>query len=447
VTPKPTDALRRGERVALEIERLDDDGAGIGVHSGLAVHVARALPGERVLARVDHLSPHRPQAWAALVTVERESPARVAPACAGFGLCGGCVWQHLAYPSQLAAKRADIERALGAELAAAGVALPEVAASPAVLGYRNKAKYVVGPDRAGRLVLGSYLPRSHDIVDMAGCRVIEPALERVAGALAERMRGRGAGSLRHVVMRANHAGRVLVVLVAARARDPEVAALGAALGEHAEVAGVVLHVHDAPGDAIFGRGPFVALVGAAELEDRIGEVRLHLSAGAFFQVNRTQAAALYAAARDAAELRAGDGVLELYAGAAGITLTLAPRVARAVAVEEHAGAAADARASVGLNGAGNVEVVCAEAGAYLARGDARPDVVVVDPPRKGMGGAVIQGLGRLGARTLMYVSCSPASLARDVRLLGQEGYRVTSAAAFDLFPHTPHVETMLRLDR
>ncbi len=447
--------VRKGERVELELGRLDDDGAGVGTlpapdgAPALEVHVARALPGERVQARVDHVSPHRPEAWATLVTITRESPTRVPTACVPFGHCGGCVLQHLGYPAQLEAKQAELARTLGPALAAAGVAVPAVAASPLTLGYRNKAKYVVGPDRAGRLVLGSYLPRSHDLVDMAGCRVIEPVLETAAVALTTLARDKGAGSLRHVVLRANAAGRVLAVLVAARARDPEVAALGAALGARADlgIAGVVLHVHAAAGDAIFGPGPFVALAGADALEDVIGEVRLHLSAGAFFQVNRDQAARLYAAVRAAAELRATDHVVELYAGVAGISLTLASAAARVTAVEEHPGAVADARASVALNGARNVDIASADAAAWLsANPEVRPDVVIVDPPRKGLAAGVIPALAARRPRAILYVSCNPASLARDLAGFAAAGYLPTRAAAFDLFPHTPHIETLIRLE-
>src|ERR1044071_418021 len=212
-------------RFELQVTSLDEAGAGIGASGAIAVHVADLLPGERAEVVIDHFSPHRPEAWGRIVKrVGRPSPDRVAPVCPGFGRCGGCVWQHLAYPAQLVAKRARITAAL-AEVPAVASGAIEIAAvrpSPVLTGYRNKGKYVAGLS-GDHLVLGGYAPRSHEVVDTLGCQVVAPIIDEVAiwvrGA-AERAqlapydeRSR-TGELRYVIVREAD-GDVLIVLVAA----------------------------------------------------------------------------------------------------------------------------------------------------------------------------------------------------------------------------------------
>ena len=209
--------LRRGQRVTLSAADIDDAGCGVGEVAGVAVAAFDLLPGESAEVEIEHLSPHRARAWARRCgPVATPAEERVAPPCPGFGRCGGCVWQHLAYPAQLAHKRARVARAFADAGLAVEVAAP--LAAPATTGYRNKGKYVIGTGADG-LVLGAFAPRSHVVVDTAGCQVLEPAIERVARhlrtALAasrlpvydERTRR---GTLRYAILRSGADGRVLV---------------------------------------------------------------------------------------------------------------------------------------------------------------------------------------------------------------------------------------------
>jgi 23S rRNA (uracil1939-C5)-methyltransferase len=426
----------------LGIESLDEDGRGVGREAdGRALHVAGALPGESVRALVEHDSPHSPKSWGRLIAVEgAPSPDRVTPTCPGFGRCGGCTLQHLAYPAQLREKRARVERALGREV-------NPVVPSPAELGWRNRAKYVIGPG----LVLGSYAPASHQLVDMEGCRVPEPAVAALANAFRAALATSGlppydektrTGELRYLVLRANHAGQVLALIVVRSGAGEAVLAqiAGELVATHAELAGVVLQENASAGGAILGERERV-LAGAGALADEVAGVRLELSASAFFQVNRAQAARLYAHVADELRARPGQRLVDLYSGAGGIALTLAARGARVVGVESIAAAVEDARRS----GSTLASFELGDAAAGLTHAIATLgglDGLCVNPPRKGLAPAARQAIVAARPPRLVYVSCGPESLARD---LAELGMRVDQVQPFDLMPGTPQIETVVTL--
>lgn len=433
--------------VTIRIDSLDEDGRGVGTADGAEVHVAGALPGETVAARVEHRSPHAPRAWAALVgLVSPPSPERQPPACPAFGRCGGCTLQHLCYPAQLTEKRRRVEAALRAHAGLRGISVDDVVASPRELHYRNKAKYVVGPDG----ILGSYAPGTHDVVDMAGCRVPEEPIDAVSGVVRRELARSGVavyderarrGELRYVVVRANHEGKLLVVIVTATA-GPRAAlrrAADAIRRDAPAVAGVVGNVNAATGGAIFGPTD-VPLAGASALADEVGGIRLELSARSFFQVNRFTAARLYDEVARAVGPRRGVRVVDLYTGVGGIALTLAARGADVVGVEAHADAVADAQRSARALRL-PARFVAGDASAGLAE---PADVVVVNPPRKGLSEEARAAIVRARPAGLVYVSCGPRALGTDLAALAG-AYEVTSVRPFDLMPGTPQVETVVSL--
>lgn len=447
----------------VEVEALDLEGHGVARAEARELHVAGALPGETVRALVQHESPHGPRAWAKLQAIVGEpSRERVAPACPRHGECGGCVLQHLAYPAQLTYKRQRLERALAAHAPLADISIPDVVASPRELHYRNKAKYVLAKRPGGGILLGSYAQGTHRVVDMAGCLVPEEPIDRVARAVAGLLsteaisvydEGRGSGELRHLILRRNTEGQLLVVVVArSRRAEPALARLAAALGQaHPEIVSVVLNVNPRPGGAILGHEE-VVLTGQGALADRVGDVPLELSARAFFQVNRVQAARLYEeVARLALAGHATVRAIDLYTGVGGIALTLCRRGARVVGIESSAAAIADARRSasaLGLEGRARFEAADMAAGLPLALsllGGA--EVVIVNPPRKGLSEVGRAAVLAAGPQRLVYVSCGPESLADDLAALTEAGYHVTSLCPYDLLPGTPHVEVVVGLQR
>jgi 23S rRNA (uracil1939-C5)-methyltransferase len=457
--------VRSGDRLALTCVDLDDDGAGVGVADGTRLHVAGALPGERVTAVVEHVSPHARRAWARLDTVEAPAATRVAPACLAFGACGGCVLQHLDYPAQLIWKRARVARAFAPFPPLANSPIDPCVASPHPLGYRNKSKLVAARagDRAdGGLILGAYAPRTHEVVDLTGCRIAEPPLDETAAGLRALFEQAGVrpydeqtltGDLRHVVLRANHAGRVLAVWVVARPLPNGVELARRFRAARPELLGVVEHENRTRGNAIFGEaGPETERIldGAGEIEEQIpvGDrvVHLTLSPGAFFQANRAVAGLAYAALERGLVVASHERVVDAYCGVGGIALTLARGAREVIGLESHAGAAADASASAARNGIRNARFLAGDAARALAALD-RADVVVLNPPRKGCAPAVLAEVGRLAPRAIAYLSCDPETLARDLDVLASSGHRPTAVTPFDMLPHTPHVETLALLTR
>ena len=451
--------MRAGDDLTLHCDDLDDEGAGVGEIDGTTLHVPGALPAEEVAARVAHVSPHAPVAWGELLRVITDASERRAPVCPGFGRCGGCAIQHLAYDAQLAWKRARVGRAFAARAALRDVAVAETVPSPRLFGYRNNAKLVAARQSSG-VVLGGYAPRSHQVVDLLGCRVIEPALDAVAIELRRLLdearveiydEKKLTGRLRHVVLRSNQAGQVLCTLVVTRPLPD-----GAALAErlHAarpEVAGVVEHENRTRGNAIFAAGGAQRiLAGAGEIEDRLAlddrSLQVRLTPGAFFQANRDVAALAYSAIARALALESSERVVDVYSGVGGIGLALADRAADVLGIESHAGAVANAATAAALNGITNARFVAGDAAAALDAVE-RADVLVVNPPRKGCTPDVLAQMARLAPRAIAYLSCDPDTLARDLAVLAAAGYRPRAVTPYDMLPHTAHVETLAILIR
>lgn len=433
----------------LEVDALDDEGRGVGAHDGRRVHVPGALPGEQIFVILEHLSSHEPRAFGRLLSVNRACASRTAPACPATGRCGGCPLGTQAYEAQLAWKAARLDE-LASGLAGAPRPAP-IHASPRPLGYRGHAKLVYGRAPGARLTsLGAYAARSHELVDLAGCRVVEPVLDEVRAALLVRLHGdevepydevRGTGRLAYVALRSNAAGDVLVTLVA---RDIDtLTGLDALADVHPAIAGLCLNERPS-GNAIFGRRSRV-LRGAAELTERVGPISLYLSSTAFFQVNRAVATALYADLV-AALLPAAGLVVDAYAGVGGIALSLAGAGAEVLGIEVNAAAVTDATRAAQEQGLA-VRFLARDAAEGL-RGLARPiDTLVVNPPRKGLDRAMLEAVLAARPRRLAYVSCDPKTLFRDLRLLAADGLVPTQLRAYDMHPQTAHIETLAICER
>lgn len=451
-----------GNRVDVTATRLDPQGAGVGAVADCEMHVTDLLPGERAIASVDHRSPHKKVAWGDILRrIGPPSPHRVTPSCPAFGRCGGCSWQHLDYPAQLRAKRERITDAFAAEPALAGVPVAEVAPSPRPWGYRNKGKYVAGyaVDRgSARPVLGAYQPRTHEVVETLGCKVVEPVIDEVAtwaaGAATqagiepyvERTR---TGHLRYVVIRANRDGDVLTGLVVAAPGDVKrVAPLAAALARHPAVRSVLAMVNERHDGSIAPVGaPVTTLAGDARLTEWISGLPISVGIGEFLQVNREQADAMYREVARLAEIAPGTRAVDLYCGVGGIALSLAQAGATVDAVEIN-GEAAAALADVVRRHELPVRVHHGDAGELaLDRKLGQPDVVVVNPPRRGLSAEGRRTVLALAPRRLLYVSCGPETLAQDLVALGEAGYRVEDVQPFDLMPGTSQIETVVALRR
>ena len=462
-----TPSLHPGVSLVVICDGLDSDGAGVAdvrTDANLfRLHVAGALPGERVRATVTHVSPHaRAQsqdAWAGLQEIVTASPERVTPPCPAHQRCGGCPLAVWAYSAQLEWKRGLVAAALatqeGFPYQLADVPVAACVPSPRPFRYRGNAKYVFGRDRDGGLVLGAYAPRSHEIVDMSGCPIGEPALAEVAAGLLTLLTKHGVapfdeirrtGLLRYVILRANAEGKVLVALVTGREDWPGAEALARELAAACPaVLGVVHNINSASGNTLLGESERT-LFGSATIEDTIGSARVRLGARSFAQANRLVAGRAYQDIVDAAaRLGAIDRVVDAYSGAGGIALALAPMAREVVAIEENLAACATAQACIAERGPGDpgahIHFVTGDVADHLGR-VGKADVLVLNPPRKGCAPAVIAAAAQLHPRLVAYLSCNPTSLARDLAALARLGLRTVGITPYDMLAQTPHVEAL-----
>jgi 23S rRNA (uracil1939-C5)-methyltransferase len=360
---------------------------------------------------------------------------------------------NLAYPAQLDWKRARVLEAFARHPALAAQTVEPCLPSPRTLGYRNQAKYVFGRARdSGHPVLGAFAPRSHDVVDLAGCQVVEPVLDQVRQALLAILiehavepfdEVRRTGVLRYAVLRATALGQVMATLVAARFEWESSESVARALCQRCPaVTSVVLNVNASAGNALFGEHEHV-VVGEACVEDTLADVRVRLSARSFFQSNRQVASRIYRDIVVAAPDRMARAV-DVYAGACGIALSLAAKAGEVVAIEENPAATQAAADFLAQQGTARVRVVTGDA-AHCLSDIGEADFVVLNPPRKGCAGDVLAAIACLHPQVLAYLSCDPRTLARDLAVLAAAGAQVVKVTPFDMMPHTPHVETLALL--
>ncbi|MCL4517232.1 MAG: 23S rRNA (uracil(1939)-C(5))-methyltransferase RlmD [Firmicutes bacterium] len=463
--------MRKGETVELELTGLTHSGEGVGRREGFAVFVPGALPGERVKARVTGVKKN--YATALLDTILQPSPERQEPVCPVFRECGGCQLQHLKYEAQLAYKRQLVVDALNR---IGKLDLDHVVVRPTLgvadpFHYRNKAQYPVG-FRGGRVVTGFYTARSHDIVPIADCHIQHPLNGRIAGVLRgllEKYRlsvydeRTGQGLIRHLLIRTAAAtGEAMAVLVTNGRDVPHLEEIAAELTrEVPQVAGVVQNVNTQRTNVILGDYTRT-IAGRDEIideirlkvdeqadegrKDRADALKFAISARSFFQVNPVQTGVLYGKAIQYAALEGNETVVDAYCGIGAISLFLAQRAGFVYGIEEVAPAIEDARKNAALNGITNVEFLTGKVEDLLpslySKG-IRPEVIVVDPPRKGCEESVLQTFVAMAPRRIVYVSCNPSTLARDLALLAGMGYETREVQPVDMFPQTSHVESIV----
>ncbi len=444
--------LQKNQLHTVTITGYTAEGLGVARIDGQVVFVHNAVRGEVCNVRI--LKALRHNAFARVEELLERSPARREPDCPHYPACGGCDFRHLSYEEELEAKRQRVEDALR-RVGGADVAVEEILGAEAVDGYRNKCQFPVSP--AGKA--GFYRARSHDVVPALDCRLQAPQANAIAAAVEAYLREyrvpaydetAGTGLLRHIYVRTNQAGQALACLVANGRRLPREDALVQAISAACpETVGIVLNVNTRDTNVVLG-DRYRTLWGEDTLTDVLCGLTFRLSVPSFYQINRAQAERLYGKAVEFAGLTGRETALDLYCGAGTITLALARRAARVIGAEIVPEAIENAVENARTNGVGNAEFFCGDAGAVaqrLAAQRLKPDVVVVDPPRKGLGEEVVPVIAAMGPGRVVYVSCDPGTLARDVRRFAEQGYQAVRAAAVDLFPRTRHVETVVLLSK
>jgi 23S rRNA (uracil1939-C5)-methyltransferase len=462
-----TTAVKKGRELELFIDRTAHGGAGVARTDGFVVFVRGGVPGDRVLARVHRKK--RGYAEAGLVQVLDPSPDRVAPPCKYAGVCGGCQWQHVAYDRQLAYKRGNLRDALARIGGLEGVPVHEPVPSEPVFGYRNKMEFSFSerrwllPEEMGRddvergPALGLHVPGTFNrIIDVEECLLQAPLGNRILGMVRKAAFGSGLpvygtrtheGFWRFVTLRRSMArDEWLVNLVTGEDRPGALEPLvGRMLERFPSIRSVVNAVNTGKAAVAVGQSEHV-LAGDGYLEDRLGPYTFRISADSFFQTNTRGAEALYGVVSDYAQLTGRETVLDLYSGTGTIAILLSARAERVIGMEVAASAVRDAEENCAENNVRNCRFIAGDVRETLAGMSERPDVLIIDPPRAGMHADVLAGVLGLKCDRVVYVSCNPPTLARDLAGLSRD-YHVAEVRPVDLFPHTYHVEAVAKLMR
>jgi 23S rRNA (uracil1939-C5)-methyltransferase len=449
--------VQKNQELELHVDSLAYGGNGVARLDGFVVFVRRGLPGDTVRARVTKVKRNHAEALA--VEVLQPGPQRVEAPCAHYPACGGCRFQDLAYEAQVEAKADQVRDAFVRLGGIAEPPLEPILPAESVFHYRNKLEYSFTQYPDGPTLGFHKAGRWDDVLEVERCWLTTDLGNAIRNAVREWAREEGldaydqeaqTGYLRHLVVReGRNTGQALVQLVTARGERFETGYLVEVLRRFPEVRSVHWSVNDTPAEVT--NLPTTLLWGEECIEEELCGLRFRVSPNAFLQTNTAMAERLYRLAAEYAGLAGGETVWDLYCGIGTIGLTMAERALTVWGIEVSEESVARALENADLNGitntaffAGNVGQVVEE----LRERSGAPDVVVVDPPRAGLAGKALRRLGEIGAPRVVYVSCNPTTLASDVKALAADyGYRLVRARPVDMFPHTPHVETVALLER
>ncbi|MCH5268234.1 MAG: 23S rRNA (uracil(1939)-C(5))-methyltransferase RlmD [Lachnospiraceae bacterium] len=452
---------RKNDELLLKIEDMGTEGEGIGRADGYALFVKDALIGDLVRVRVMKTRKHF--GYARLLEIVKPSPFRVEPKCPVARQCGGCQLQHCSYEKQLQWKE---EKILNCLKRIGGVDVNQVIVEP-IMGmaspyhYRNKSQYPVGYNRDGEPVAGFYVGRTHQIIPCRNCEVGDPSNQLILDTVLDFMKDNRIpayvekehrGLVRHILIRVGkETGQIMVCLIINGKKLPKSELLVEQLRQvNPQIASICLNVNEADTNVILGE-EIIPLYGEPYIEDCIGELRYRISPLSFYQVNPEQTKRLYETALEYADLQGAETVWDLYCGIGTISLFLSQKADKVYGVEIVPQAIEDAKYNAELNHITNAEFFVGAAeevvpAKFRESGDAlRADVVVLDPPRKGCEEKLLQTVIEMEPKRIVYVSCDPGTLARDLKYLRENGYELERVRGCDMFGMSYHVESVSKL--
>ena len=444
--------LNKNDDIELHIDSVSLTGSGVGRYNGLAVFVPATAPGDIIEAHI--IKAKKSYAVGKCTKIIKPSPDRTDNDCQAYPGCGGCSFRHMSYNAELKLK-SDAVRDAFSRIGGLDVELKPIIGADSPDGYRNKAQYPVSKDGA----VGFYRARTHEVIECEYCLLVKPEADAAAEALREYMQScrvagydekTGRGLVRHLYIRSNAAGESLVCVLVNGDKLPKEDRLVTLLRDACpKCTGIVLGTNTKKGNVILG-DRYRTLWGSDRLEDTLCGKTFRLSVPSFYQVNRVQAERLYAKAIEFAGLTGQETVLDLYCGAGTITLALSDHAKKVLGAEIVPEAIDDARENAARNGVKNAEFFCGDASDVakkLARENLRPDVITVDPPRKGLAADVVESIAEMQPGRVVYVSCDSATMARDVKRLADLGYTAQRTCAVDMFPRADHVEAVCLLTK
>lgn len=449
--------MKKNDEIRLKIESISSLGSGVGRYGDMAVFVSNTAAGDDIIAHV--IKVKKTYAVAKIKKILSASKDREEQNCESFEKCGGCAYRHIKYESEKNIKYQKVKDALN-RIGHIDIIPDEIIGADNTEHYRNKAQYPVGLDRDGNVVIGFYSPKSHRVTDGMHCRLQPECFSEILKVLRSWIltsgisiynEETGLGTLRHIYIRkAYHTGETMVCLVINGGRIPKKEALVTALLETDDsIKSILLNINTEKTNVILGK-ECINIFGDGYITDILCERKIRISPLSFYQVNTAQTEKLYAKAREYACLSGKETLLDLYCGAGTIGLSMSDSVKKLIGVEVIPEAIEDAKRNAEINGIENAEFICDDAkGAArtLFERGIRPDVIILDPPRKGCSREVLETVAQMSPERIVYVSCDPATLARDCEIMKNLGYEVKKATPVDLFPRTVHVETVVRLSR
>ncbi|MFZ0446731.1 MAG: 23S rRNA (uracil(1939)-C(5))-methyltransferase RlmD [Bacillus sp. (in: firmicutes)] len=447
--------VQKNEYIEVIFEDLTHDGAGVAKVEGYPLFVPNGLPGEK--AKIKVIKVNKGYGFGRLMEITEDSPYRVEPECPIYKECGGCQLQHMSYEGQLKAKEKQVSDVLQRIGKLENVKVHPVIGMENPWRYRNKAQVPIGENEGG-LIGGFYQQRSHQIIDMKACIIQQEKNDEVVKVVKEICNINGVraydeqkhkGELRHIMARYGlKSGEVMVVLVT---RTNELTGKKKIIEEIVKripgVKSIVQNINSKKTNVIFGDETKV-LWGEEVIYDSIGDIKFAISARSFYQVNPEQTKVLYDKALEYADLTGEENVIDAYCGIGTISLFLAKKARKVYGVEIVPEAIEDAKKNAELNGISNVEFAVGEAETVIPEWNENgvvADVLVVDPPRKGCDDKLLQTIINMKPKKVVYVSCNPATLARDLRVLEDGGYQTVEVQPVDMFPQTMHVECVAQL--
>jgi 23S rRNA (uracil1939-C5)-methyltransferase len=447
--------VMKNEYYDVAFEDLTHDGLGVAKIDGFPVFVKNGLPGEK--AKIKVIKVKKGYGYGRLIELHEQSPDRVAPLCPIYKQCGGCQLQHLSYEGQLRAKQKHVKEVMARIGKLENVIVHPVIGMKDPWRYRNKAQVPVG-EREGGLVAGFYQERSHEIINMDACLIqqeMNDVVVQTVKKICEKYKVPAynevthKGVLRHIMARYGAVTKeVMVVLITRTEELPHKKKIVQEIIDSVpNVKSIIQNINPKKTNVIMGDETKV-LWGAEYIYDYIGDIKFAISARSFYQVNPEQTKVLYEKALEYAQLTGEETVIDAYCGIGTISLFLAKKAKKVYGVEVVPEAIEDAKRNAELNGITNVEFAVGEAEAVIPKWyeqGIRADCIVVDPPRKGCDETLLQTIIAMKPKRVVYVSCNPATLARDLRILEDGGYQTIEVQPVDMFPHTAHVESVARL--
>ncbi len=448
--------LKKNDIIEASIVAMSSDGNGIAKIDNFVVFVPYSAVGDRLRLRI--VKVQKSFGFGKIEEILEAAPQRIKPDCPVYQKCGGCAFRHITYEQELSHK-AEFVRDTLQRIGGLTIEPEAIVGSPLVNGYRNKAQYPVRLEN-GKVVAGFFAKRSHRVIPCADC-ALQPAFfkdiieytqtfaEKNAISIYDEESGKGL--LRHIYLRyGEHSGQVMVCLVLNGSKLPHAEDYVKGMLELCpQVVSIVLNVNKRRDNVILGE-QCITIYGSDTIEDTLCDVSFRLSPLSFYQVNRQSAQNLYNLAADMADLKGDELLVDLYCGAGTIGLSMAQRVRQLIGVEIIPDAVENAKENACNCGIENARFICADAGEaaqMLASEGLKPDVIVVDPPRKGCSIDVLEAIQTMSPEKLVYISCNVASLARDCKELEKLGYSARKAIPVDLFPRTNHVETICYLTK